>query len=110
MKNVEKSIDKIQKGWYNIFVVGKATNKKGGIFMKDVYVVVVRYKDIKDWTALAVNQECFTSKEKAIEFCEGRMTKAELETRKKQLDRNLINWYEFDTKICEYTIKVLSVK
>ena len=74
-----------------------------------VYVVTSRFKKLNDFTSIGVSQECYTDIDKAIEFCESRLTESERDTRNKQLKRKLIEWYEFDSKDYEYRIKELKV-
>lgn len=78
--------------------------------MKEVYVITCKCKNIEDWTGVSISQECYTDKEKAVEFCEGRLNSEELEHNRKMQKRKLINWFEFIGKDHVYEIKVLSVK
>lgn len=77
--------------------------------MKEVYIVISRFKGNNDFTSVGVSQECYTDMEKAIDFCKSRLNTKELEQREKAVKRNLVNWYEYDTKDYHYEIKVLSI-
>lgn len=74
---------------------------------KDIYIVICYSKKDLSFCGVAINGEYFTSKENAIFFCESRLTSEELEHHKKQLNRGLISWYEFDSSKYRYEIKVL---
>ena len=76
----------------------------------EIYLVITRCKRIKEWTAIGINQECYKTKEQAIEFCKSRLSKEELEMHEKAYRRGLVSWYEFDSKDYEYRIKVLNLK
>lgn len=75
-----------------------------------IYVVISRCKNRDDYTSISVSQECYTSIQEAIDFCKSKLTKEELEKHKKQIDRGLIHWYEFDNENYDYQIKVLNIK
>ena len=75
----------------------------------EIYVVISRCKRIQDFTSLGISQECYKTKKQAIEFCESKLTKQEIEENKKAKNRNLKSWYEFDSQDYSYEIKVLKV-
>ena len=74
--------------------------------LKEVYIVVVTFKS----GCSNISQECYDSKEKAIAFCESKLTEQELENVEKAKKRDLACWYEYWNKDYSYDIKVLSVK
>ena len=74
---------------------------------KEIYVVIV-YSKNNTWTN--VSQECYDTKEKAIEFVESRLTSEDIERHNKQLKRGLIYWYEYSSKNYIYEIKILSLR
>lgn len=76
----------------------------------EVYIVISRFKKRTDFTTIGVSSECYSTMEKAIEFCRSRLDNEELEEHDAQLKRKLINWYEFDSKDYKYEIKILNVK
>lgn len=76
----------------------------------EIYIVVSRNNRIKDFTSVGVSQECYKTKEQAIKFCKSRLNKEELEEDTKMKNRNLKNWYEFDSRTCHYEIKILNLK
>jgi hypothetical protein len=51
----------------------------------------------------------FRDMDKAIAYCESKMTEEEKAMREKALRRKLINWYEFFTKDYIYEIKVIDL-
>ena len=78
--------------------------------MEEIFIIICRNKNREDWTTVGVSQECYKDIEKAIEFCRGRLNKEELEKHDKLIKKNMIQWYEFDSKDYVYEIKVLSLK
>lgn len=74
---------------------------------KEIYIVIV-YSKNNNWTN--VSQECYDTKEKAIEFVESRLTNEDIERHNKQLKRGLISWYEYSNKNDIYEIKILSLR
>ena len=73
---------------------------------REIYVVVVTFKNGDK----NISSECYDTKEKAIEFCESRLTEQELENVNKAKNRGLACWYEFWNKNYNYDIKVLTCK
>lgn len=78
--------------------------------LKEIYVVICKNNKIQDWTGIGVSQECYVDMEKAIEFCESKLNKIELEKNRKMQKRKLLNWFEFIGNDYTYEIKVLNVK
>lgn len=76
----------------------------------EIYIVISRFKKNDYFDSVGVSQECYIDMEKAIEFCESRLNAEELQKNRELKKRNLINWFEFDSKNYSYEIKVLNVK
>lgn len=74
-----------------------------------VYAVISRFKKMEDFTTVGVSSECYDTLDKAIEYCRSKLNEEELERHEKQVKRNLINEWEYDTENYEYTIKELKV-
>lgn len=75
----------------------------------EIYIIICRNKTFNDFTSVAVSQECYDTKEKAVEFCMSRLNEEERKQHIKYLERDLINWYEFESSRTVYEIKVLKV-
>ena len=76
--------------------------------MNNVYIVKCNYNGDNPYTK--VNQICYTSKDKAIEFIKSRLSSKEIEVNEIAQRRNLQAWYEFLTKKYDYIIEVLNVE
>lgn len=75
---------------------------------KEIYVI---YNHRKGSTQLinAIDNIAFTSKEKAIEYIENKLTKEEIEKNRAVKRRNLASWFEFASKDIIYDIKVVDL-
>lgn len=69
------------------------------------YVITSRFTKLDYWTAVAVDSRVFYSRDEAIMYCQDKLNKEELERNLKMQKRNLINWYEFQSKNYVYEIK-----
>lgn len=76
----------------------------------EIYIVISNNTKIKDFTSIGVSQECYKTKEQAIEFCESRLTEQEILKNRNAKRRNLQSWYEFFGKDTIYEIKILNLK
>lgn len=76
----------------------------------EIYIVICKSNMDLKFTGVKVSQECYKTKEDAIEFVESRLTPEEIERNKIVKKRLLKNWYEFDSKSHSYEIKVLNLK
>lgn len=72
--------------------------------------MICKNNKIQDWTGIGVSQECYVDMEKAIEFCESKLNKIELEENRKNKINGKLNWFEFIGNDYTYEIKVLNVK
>lgn len=75
---------------------------------KNIYIVVCNY--LRDSQSVKVNQDCYTTKEKAIDFINSRLNEEEKQKNENAKNRNLLKWYEFYSKNYYYTIQILGVE
>lgn len=71
-----------------------------------IYIVKVFFKSLKEW---GVDNISFKDMDKAIEYCNSKLTEEEQLKRENQLKRNLISWYEFYSKNYIYEIKEIDL-
>lgn len=76
----------------------------------EIYIVMCRNVNIKDFTSFNVSSTSYKTKEQAVKFCESRLTEEEKLKNKNAKKRNLQNWYEFFSKDYIYEIKILNLE
>ena len=76
--------------------------------MKSIYIVKCDYNGQCPYSK--INQTCYTTKDKAIDFIKSRLSQNEIIQNELAHKRNLQAWYEFLTKRYNYTIEVLEVE